>query len=68
LKISKFALPLIAFGGVVFMVTKKEWWLQVATMCIGIGLLFIGLDYMKASVETFAKSFDFTQYHNLWAF
>jgi phosphate:Na+ symporter len=50
------------------MVTKRPTWLHVATMCIGIGLLFVGLDYMKGSVEMFAKSVDYRAYTNLWAF
>jgi phosphate:Na+ symporter len=50
------------------MVTKRPTWIHIATMCIGVGILFVGLDYMKGSVETFAKSFDFKMYKNLWAF
>ncbi len=67
-KIAKYALPLIAVGWVIHMVTKNKTWLYIAHICIGIWLLFVGLDYMKSSVDTLAKSVDLTQYHNLWAF
>jgi phosphate:Na+ symporter len=68
IKISKFALPLIAIGGIILMITRNKKWINIASLLIGIGLLFVGLDYMKSSVELFAKSFDLSQYTNLWMF
>jgi phosphate:Na+ symporter len=67
-KIAKYALPLIAIWWIIHMVTKNKTRLHIAHICIGIWLLFIGLDYMKWSVDSLAKSVDLTQYHNLRAF
>lgn len=50
------------------MITRNKKWINIASLLIGIGLLFVGLDYMKSSVELFAKSFDLSQYTNLWMF
>lgn len=62
LKIESFALPLIGLGGVgiVFFNPNQK----IAHLCrllVGFGFLFLGLDYMKVSVEHFAQNFDLTQ-------
>lgn len=67
-KIAKYALPLIAVGWVIHMVTRNKTRLYIAHICIGIWLLFTGLDWMKGSVDSIAKWVDLTNYHNLWAF
>lgn len=67
-KIAKYALPLIGIGGIIHMITKKKYRLDIAHICIGIGLLFLGLDYMKSSVELTAHSFNLVHYQNLRTF
>lgn len=59
LKIETFALPLIACGGLVFIVfgTSSKLF-QGSRLLIGFGFLFLGLDFMKASVENFAQHID----------
>ena len=66
LKIESFALPLIGLGGVgiVFFNPNQK----IAHLCrllVGFGFLFLGLDYMKVSVEHFAQNFDLTQLPDL---
>ena len=70
-KISSFALPLVGMGGlgiIFFGSTPKVH--QVSRLLIGFGLLFLGLDYMKNSVDTFAENFDIAQIPNygLWLY
>ena len=66
IKIESFALPFIAFGGVgivFFNPTQKI--SHICRLCIGFGFLFLGLDYMKGSVENIAQGFDVTQIPDL---
>src|SRR5210317_599126 len=58
-KIESFALPLIGIGAVlmiIFGTTSRIF--QVSRLFIGFGFLFLGLDYMKVSVENFTQGFD----------
>ena len=59
LKIESFAFPLLGFGGlglVLFSSTRKLF--QSSRLLIGFGFLFLGLNYMRESVEVFTQSFD----------
>jgi len=67
-KIAAYALPLIWVGGVIHIITKREKRLDIAHIAIGVGLLFVGLDYMKGSVELIALGIDLTSFTNLRAF
>lgn len=63
--IEVFALPIIAlavFGLTVFNKNKKI--IHLSKFFIGFGLLFIGLNLMKESVESFVHAFDFSPYLN----
>lgn len=69
IKIESFALPLIGVGGIgliLFNNTSKLF--QLSRLLIGFGFLFLGLDYMKGSVESFSQSFNLSQVPNygLW--
>jgi len=69
-KISAFALPMIAVWwlALIFNLSeKKEQW---AKLLVGFGLLFLGLDFMKESVDAIKASFDLVQYADmaLWKF
>ena len=59
LKIDAFALPLIGIGGIglIFFGSPSKPF-HVCRHLIGFGFLFLGLDYMKTSVETLTHSFD----------
>jgi phosphate:Na+ symporter len=70
-KIDAFALPLIAIGGIGMIFFKSSSKLfHVCRHLIGFGFLFLGLDYMKTSVETLAQAFDISQVpdYGLWLY
>ncbi|MBU0943249.1 MAG: Na/Pi cotransporter family protein [Proteobacteria bacterium] len=71
LKIESFALPLIAAGGLVFIVfgpTSRLF--QGSRLLIGFGFLFLGLDFMKTSVENYAQYIDLSSLadYGLWLY
>jgi len=71
IKIDSFALPFIGIGGVGLILWKPPTKLsQVSRLLIGFGFLFLGLDYMKGSVEAFAHNFDLSQIpdYGLWLY
>lgn len=59
LKIESFALPFVGLGGIgLIFCDSSEKPFQVCRLFIGFGFLFLGLDYMKSSVESLGQSFD----------
>ena len=59
LKIESFALPLIAGGGLMFIAFGPSSRIfQGSRLLIGFGFLFLGLDFMKTSVENYAQQID----------
>lgn len=61
ISIESFALPLIAVGGLGLIVfSNSARYLNISKLFIGFGLLFHGLDYMKASVDQITQLFDMT--------
>lgn len=53
--IESFALPLIGVGGLgLIFLGRSERYSNISKLLVGFGFLFMGLDYMKASVEMFA--------------
>lgn len=71
MKIESFALPLIGIGGISLVLFNSSPKLfQFSRLLIGFGFLFLGLNYMKESVEIFAKSFDLCTIadHGLWLY
>lgn len=61
LKIESFALPFISLGGIGLIFSSSEEKPKAYQFCrllLGFGFLFMGLDYMKSSVETIGQSFD----------
>jgi phosphate:Na+ symporter len=69
LKIETFALPLIGLGGILMILfgTASRIF-HVSRLLIGFGFLFLGLDYMKGSVEILAGNFDLSSIpdYGLW--
>lgn len=64
-KIEAFALPMIGAGGLLLMFAepyKKV--VMVAKVLIGFGLLFLGLEFMKTSIESLTTTIDLTKYAN----
>ena len=60
------SLPIISVAGVgsiIFSENKKLH--EVFKFAMGFGLLFLGLDFMKGSIEIFVLDFDFAKYQHL---
>ena len=71
LKIEGFALPLIAIGGIGLASSDSSAkFFHFCKLLIGFGFLFLGLDYMKASVDGIAHNFDLSQVpeYGLWLY
>lgn len=71
LKIESFALPLIAGGGLIFIVFGSSSKLfQVSRLLLGFGFLFLGLDFMKTGVENYAQHIDLAiiDGYGLWVY
>ena len=69
IKIESLALPFIGLGAVglvLFKPSSKLSW--VTRLLIGFGFLFLGLDFMKVSVESFTQTFSLDQLpdYGLW--
>ena len=73
LKIESIALPIIGFGGIGLIFcdsSEKPKLYQVCRLFMGFGFLFLGLDYMKGSVENVGQNFDLSMVPNygLWVY
>jgi len=67
--ISSISLPFIGIGGlglIFFGNSGKA--TNISKLLVGFGFLFMGLDYMKSSIEEFAKVFDITTLNNTSTF
>jgi len=63
LDILKIALPVVGFSGLALVLTNSSRKIYpVLKFCMGFGLLFLGLNFMKDSIEQLFKEFDFTPY------
>lgn len=69
-KISMFALPLIAIGGAIMIVTSRKYRSYWARLLLGFGLFFLGIDFLKENVEVMSTIFNLEQYKDmsLWLF
>jgi len=73
LKIESFALPFIGLGGIglIFSDSSDQPKLyQFCRLLIGFGFLFLGLDYMKSSVESVGQNFNLSMVpdYGLWLY
>jgi phosphate:Na+ symporter len=63
IKIESLALPVIGIGGLLLIfLGKSEKWANFSKLLVGFGFLFMGLDYMKSSIEGLAATFDFSAF------
>jgi phosphate:Na+ symporter len=61
--IGNFMMPIIGIAGLGLIVFRnKKTLYQIAKFCMGFGLLFLGLDIMKESMDAMIKAFDFAPY------
>jgi phosphate:Na+ symporter len=57
--IEDYSLPLIGLGGLgLIFLGKSVRYSNISKLLVGFGFLFMGLDYMKTSVEAMTQSFD----------
>ena len=71
IKIESFALPVIGIGGIMLVVSAVGSKLfNLSRLLIGFGFIFLGLSYMKESVDGFAAAFDLSQLpdYGLWLY
>ncbi len=65
LDIESFALPLVGIGGLgIIFLGGSEKYSGISKLLVGFGFLFMGLDYMKQSVEGFSNNFDIASIPN----
>ena len=65
-KISAFALPIIAIGGIMLLFGgKREKVQRIGKLLVWFWLLFIGIWFMKDSVDTLKASFDLAAYKDM---
>lgn len=60
-KVSAFALPLIAIGGILIF-QKKDRYKGFGHLFVGIGFLFLGIHFMKEGFELYQNTIDLTKY------
>ncbi len=71
LKIEGFAMPMIAMGGMILIVFGPlSRFFQASRLLLGFGFLFLGLDFMKTSVESYAQHLDLQHIaaYGLWLY
>lgn len=62
-KIEALAMPFIGLGGLgLIFFGKSGKATNISKLMVGFGFLFLGLDYMKSSIDTLASSFDLSQF------
>lgn len=63
IKIETFAFPFIGIGGLglIFWGSEANKPFYASRLLMGFGFLFLGLDFMKGSVESFAQNFNLSQ-------
>ena len=69
MKIETFALPFIGLGGIgIIFCDSSDKPYQACRFLLGFGFLFLGLDYMKGSVESIGQNFDLSMVpdYGLW--
>jgi len=61
--ITKFTLPAIGIAGIALIIFRKKKKIsQAAKFLMGFGILFLGLQFMKESMDSLLKTFEFTPY------
>ncbi|MDN5205056.1 Na/Pi symporter [Fulvivirgaceae bacterium BMA10] len=71
IKIESFSLPFIAIGGLgLVLFSKKHKLLNISKALVGFGFIFLGLDFMKVSIDEVASYFDISSFSGYapWVF
>jgi phosphate:Na+ symporter len=62
-ELNNITLPLIGIAGICLIVFKQKKLIdQIALFCMGLGMLFLGLQFMKQSMDAMMIQFDFSPY------
>ncbi len=67
-KIDLLALPMIALGGFLQIIFKSKRIKSICNIFVGFGLLFLGLEYLKNSLENILINFDIIKYSDFGIF
>lgn len=71
LSVADFAMPFLGLGSLLFLFASSRPTLRnLGAFSVGFGLLFLGLDFMKTSIEAVADQIDLSQFHSygLWIY
>jgi phosphate:Na+ symporter len=71
LSVADFAMPFLGLGSLLFLFTSSRPILRnIGAFSVGFGLLFLGLDFMKTSIEAVADQIDISEFHSygLWIY
>jgi phosphate:Na+ symporter len=71
LSVADFAMPFLGLGSLLYLFTSSRPTLRnIGAFSVGFGLLFLGLDFMKTSIEAVADQIDLSQFHSygLWIY
>ncbi|MFD2203062.1 Na/Pi cotransporter family protein [Shivajiella indica] len=71
LSVADFAMPFLGLGSILYLFTTSRPTLKnIGAFCVGFGLLFLGLDFLKTSIEAVADQVDLSEFHTygLWIF
>ena len=64
-EIEAFVFPFLAIGGLsMFFFSRDQKLYHIGSLIVGFGALFMGLDYMKSSIDLFAQNFDISPFAN----
>jgi phosphate:Na+ symporter len=62
-ELNNITLPLIGLSGISLIIfSHKKTIYRIALFCMGLGMLFLGLQFMKQSMDALMTQFDFTPY------
>jgi len=62
IKISHYAMPMIVVGIFLPLFSKSNTWRGIASIFIGLGIIFLGISYMKDGFETLKNAIDLAHY------
>ena len=62
IKISHYAMPMIIVGIFLPLFSKSNTWRGIASIFIGLGIIFLGISYMKDGFETLKNAIDLAHY------